>query len=135
MFENLTKKRSAALRNLRSVGHLSEENMAEALKEVRNALLSADVHFKVAREFIERVKTECEGREVLKDVSPSQQVIKIIHEEMVSLLGEGSSELPTKRPLRIMLVGLHGSGKTTSAAKLARLRSEERRVGHGSRTQ
>ncbi|HLS27682.1 MAG TPA: signal recognition particle protein [Opitutales bacterium] len=121
MFENLTEKLSGALRNLRGVGRLSEENMAEALKEVRNALLSADVHFKVAREFIERVKTECEGREVLKDVSPSQQVIKIIHEEMVALLGEGSSELPSKRPLRIMLVGLHGSGKTTSAAKLARL--------------
>lgn len=121
MFENLTEKLSGALRNLRGVGRLSEENMAEALKEVRNALLSADVHFKVAREFIERVKTECEGREVLKDVSPSQQIVKIIHEEMVALLGEGSSELPAKRPLRIMLVGLHGSGKTTSAAKLARL--------------
>lgn len=121
MFENLTEKLSGALRNLRGVGRLSEENMAEALKEVRNALLSADVHFKVAREFIERVKSECEGREVLKNVSPGQQVVKIIHEEMVKLLGEGSTDLSTKRPLRIMLVGLHGSGKTTSAGKLARL--------------
>ncbi len=121
MFENLTEKLSQALRNLRGVGRLSEENMAEALKEVRNALLSADVHFKVAREFIERVKNECEGREVLKNVSPGQQVVKIIHDELVKLLGEGSADLPAKRPLRIMLVGLHGSGKTTSAAKLARL--------------
>jgi signal recognition particle subunit SRP54 len=121
MFENLTEKLSGALRNLRGVGRLSEENMAETLKEVRNALLSADVHFKVAREFIDRVRQECEGREVLQTVSPGQQVVKIIHDEMVKLLGEGSTDLENKRPLRIMLVGLHGSGKTTSAAKLARL--------------
>jgi signal recognition particle subunit SRP54 len=121
MFENLTEKLSDALRNLRGVGRLSEENMAETLKEVRNALLSADVHFKVAREFIERVKQECEGREVLKTVSPGQQVVKIIHDELATLLGEGSTDLAAKRPLRIMMVGLHGSGKTTSSAKLARL--------------
>lgn len=121
MFENLTEKLSGALRNLRGVGRLNEENMGEALKEVRNALLAADVHFKVAREFIERVKSECEGREVLKTVSPGQQVVKIIHDELVNLLGEGATDLAAKRPLRIMLVGLHGSGKTTSAAKLARL--------------
>jgi signal recognition particle subunit SRP54 len=121
MFENLTEKLSGALRNLRGVGRLSEDNMGEALKEVRNALLAADVHFKVAREFIERVKAECEGREVLKTVSPGQQVVKIINDELVKLLGEGATGLSTKRPLRIMLVGLHGSGKTTSAAKLARL--------------
>lgn len=121
MFENLTEKLSGALRNLRGVGRLNEENMDEALKEVRNALLSADVHFKVAREFIERVKAECEGREVLKNVSPGQQVVKIIHDELVKLLGEGSTDITAKRPLRIMMVGLHGSGKTTSSAKLARL--------------
>lgn len=121
MFENLTEKLSGALRNLRGIGRLSEDNMGEALKEVRNALLGADVHFKVAREFIERVKAECEGREVLKTVSPGQQVVKIINDELVKLLGEGATGLSTKRPLRIMLVGLHGSGKTTSAAKLARL--------------
>lgn len=121
MFENLTEKLSDALRNLRGVGRLSEENMGEALKEVRNALLSADVHFKVAREFVERVQQECNGREVLKTVSPGQQIVKIIHEELVKLLGEGATALSTKRPLRIMMVGLHGSGKTTSSAKLARL--------------
>src|SRR5580700_7703672 len=121
MFESLTEKLSSALRNLRGVGKLSEENMAEALKEVRTALLAADVHFKVAREFVERVQAQCAGQEVLKGVTPDQQFIKIIHDELVRLLGEGSPALSTARPLKIMLVGLHGSGKTTSTAKLGRL--------------
>ena len=77
MFESLTEKLGSALRNLRGVGKLSEDNMAEALKEVRTALLSADVHFKVAREFVERVQTQCVGQEVLKTVSPGQLVVKI----------------------------------------------------------
>ena len=121
MLENLTDKLSKALRNIAGVGKLTEENMEAALKEVRTALLSADVHFKVAREFIERVKEKCLGEEVLKSITPGQQVIKIINDELVSLLGEGTQELSTNRPLKIMLVGLHGSGKTTSTAKLARL--------------
>lgn len=121
MLENLTDKLSKALRNIAGVGKLTEENMEVALKEVRTALLSADVHFKVAREFIERVKEKCLGEEVLKSITPGQQVIKIINDELVSLLGEGTQELSTNRPLKIMLVGLHGSGKTTSTAKLARL--------------
>src|SRR5882757_2299293 len=121
MFESLTEKLSSALRNLRGVGKLSEENMAEALKEVRTALLAADVHFKVAREFVERVQTQCVGQEVLKSVTPGQQVVKIIHDELVKLLGEGATELAPKRPLKVMLVGLHGSGKTTSTAKLGKL--------------
>jgi signal recognition particle subunit SRP54 len=95
--------------------------MAEALKEVRTALLAADVHFKVAREFVERVQQQCVGQEVLKGVAPGQQVVKIIHDELVRLLGEGSTDLSAARPLKILLVGLHGSGKTTSAAKLGRL--------------
>jgi signal recognition particle subunit SRP54 len=121
MFESLTDKLSSALRNLRGVGKLSEENMATALAEVRSALLSADVHFKVAREFVERVQAQCAGQEVLKGVTPGQQVVKIIHDELVRLLGEGSTALSTARPLRAMMVGLHGSGKTTSTAKLGRL--------------
>jgi signal recognition particle subunit SRP54 len=121
MFESLTDKLSSALRNLRGVGKLSEENMATALAEVRSALLSADVHFKVAREFVERVQAQCAGQEVLKGVTPGQQVVKIIHDELVRLLGEGSTALSTARPLRVMMVGLHGSGKTTSTAKLGRL--------------
>jgi len=121
MFEGLTENLSKALRNLRGVGKLSEENMSAALDEVRKALLSADVHFKVAREFCERVKSECVGREVLKSVTPAQQVVKIISDELEKLLGEGSCELSPIRPLKIMMVGLHGSGKTTSSAKLAAL--------------
>ncbi len=120
MLESLTDKLGSALRNLRGVGKLTEKNMAEALKEVRKALLSADVHFKVAREFIVNVQEQCVGQEVLKSVSPGQQVVKIIHDELVKLLGEGATELENKKPLRIMMVGLHGSGKTTSSGKLAR---------------
>src|SRR5579859_6557718 len=121
MFESLTDKLGQALRNLRGVGRLTEENMADALKEVRTALLSADVHFKVAREFVERVQQQCAGQDVLKGVTPGQQIIKIIHDELVRLLGEGSTALSAARPLKILMVGLHGSGKTTSTAKLGKL--------------
>jgi len=121
MFESLTDKLTGALRNLRGVGSLSEANMADALKEVRAALLAADVHFKVAREFIDRVQAECTGQQVLKSVTPGQQVVKIIHDELVKLLGEGTTELSPKRPLKVLMVGLHGSGKTTSTAKLGKL--------------
>jgi len=120
MFESLTDRLSNAFRNFRGVGKLTEENMGEALKEVRQAFLSADVHFKVAREFIDQVREKCVGREVLKSVTPGQQIIKIIHDELVELLGSESAELKANRPLKIMLVGLHGSGKTTTSAKLAR---------------
>ncbi len=119
MFEGLTENLSKALRNLRGLGKLTESNMADALGEVRKALLSADVHFKVAREFIERVKEQCIGEEVIKSVTPGQQIIKIIHDELVALLGEGKNALSPVRPLKIMMVGLHGSGKTTTTAKLA----------------
>ncbi len=121
MFESLTEKLGNALRNLRGVGQLSEENMAEALREVRTALLAADVHFKVAREFVERVQAQCVGQAVLKGVAPGQQIVKIINDELVRLLGEGSTTLSGARPLKILMVGLHGSGKTTSSAKLGKL--------------
>jgi signal recognition particle subunit SRP54 len=121
MFESLTEKLGNALRNLRGVSKLTEENMAGALQEVRTALLAADVHFKVAREFVDRVQLQCVGQQVLKGVAPGQQIVKIIHDELVRLLGEGATGLSAARPLKIMLVGLHGSGKTTSAAKLGRV--------------
>jgi signal recognition particle subunit SRP54 len=95
--------------------------MAAALAEVRAALLAADVHFKVAREFTERVQAQVAGQEVLKGVTPGQQIVKIIHDELVRLLGEGTNELSPVKPLKLMMVGLHGSGKTTSTAKLGRL--------------
>lgn len=121
MLESLQEKLGSALKNLRGQGKLSEDNMADALKEVRTALLGADVHFKVAREFVSNVREQCVGQEVLQSVTPGQMVVKIIHDELVKLLGEGSTDLTDKRPLRVMMVGLHGAGKTTSTAKLARL--------------
>ena len=121
MFESLTEKLGHALRNLRGVGRLTEENMADALQEVRTALLAADVHFKVAREFVDRVQLQCVGQDVLKGVAPGQQLVKIIHDELVRLLGEGTTTLSGARPLKILMVGLHGSGKTTSTAKLGKL--------------
>lgn len=121
MFETLTDRMSTAIRNLRGVGKLSEENMAEALKEVRTALLSADVHFRVARQFVEDVQKAVVGQEVLKSVTPGQQIVKIINDELEKLLGEGAAPIEEKRPLRVMMVGLHGSGKTTTTVKLAKL--------------
>ena len=120
MFESLTDKLSRTLRNLRGVGKFTEDNVSEALGEVRKALLSADVHFRTAREFVDEVKQACLGQEVLKSVSPGQQVIKIIHDELVKLLGEGTNQLREDRPLRVLMVGLHGAGKTTTSAKLAK---------------
>ncbi len=125
MFEGLTERLGKTFRNLTGTGKLSESNMSDALKEVRTALLSADVHFKVAREFIEKVKESCLGQEVVQSVSPGQQVIKIINDELVGLLGGESPHPLTKKPLKIMMVGLHGSGKTTSSAKLAKLLSKK----------
>tara|TARA_Y100001933_G_scaffold40067_2_gene36539 strand:+ start:5033 stop:6415 length:1383 start_codon:yes stop_codon:yes gene_type:complete len=127
MFDSLSDKLGKTLRNLRGVGKLSEENVSEALGEVRKALLSADVHFRTAREFVEEVKNACLGQEVLKSVSPGQQVVKIIHDELVKLLGEGTTRLSEDRPLRVLMVGLHGAGKTTTSAKLARRMAKDGR--------
>ncbi len=120
MFESLTEKLSHTLKNLRGIGKLTEDNISEALGEVRKALLSADVHFKTAREFVDEVKQACLGQEVLKSISPGQQVVKLINDELVKLLGEGTTQLKEDKPLRVMMVGLHGAGKTTTSAKLAR---------------
>jgi signal recognition particle subunit SRP54 len=125
MFEGLTERLGKTFRNLAGVGKLTESNMADALKEVRSALLSADVHFKVAREFIEKVRESCVGQDVTKAVSPDQQVVKIINDELVELLGGESPPPLSKKPLKVMMVGLHGSGKTTSSAKLAKLLSKK----------
>ena len=121
MFESLTNRLSQTIRNLRGAGKLSEQKMEAALKEVRTALLSADVNFQVARQFVATVRETCSGADVLKSVTPGQQVVKIIHDELVRLLGQGTAELSGNRPLKIMMIGLHGSGKTTSTAKLAHM--------------
>ncbi len=122
MFESLSGKLQNAFRNLRGLGKISEANVTESLREVRMALLDADVNFKVARDFIERVKTQSIGAEVIASVHPGQQIIKIIHDELVALLGSQNSALNLGgNPSCFMMVGLHGAGKTTSSGKLARL--------------
>ena len=119
MFDSLTEKLSRSLRNLRGVGKLTEENISDSLAEVRKALLSADVHFRTAREFVDEVKLACVGQDVLKSVSPGQQVIKIINDDLIKLLGEGTTQLRDDIPLRVLMIGLHGAGKTTTSVKLA----------------
>jgi signal recognition particle subunit SRP54 len=122
MFDSLSNKLQNAFRNLRGLGKISESNVSEALREVRMALLEADVNFKVARDFIERVKAKSVGAEVIQSVQPGQQIVKIIADELTDLLGSQNAGLNfAGNPSSIMMVGLHGAGKTTSAGKLARL--------------
>lgn len=118
MLETLTDRLGTALRNLRGQGKLTEDNINESLQEVRKALLAADVHFRVARDFVQRVKESCLGQKVVQSVSPGQMVVKIINDELVRLLGEDTTGLVEKKPLRVLLLGLQGSGKTTLAGKL-----------------
>ena len=122
MFDSLSGKLQNAFKNLRGLGKISEENVGEALREVRMALLEADVNFKVARDFIDRVRNKSIGQEVIQSIQPGQQIIKIIHDELVELLGSSNAGLQLSgNPSCLLMVGLHGSGKTTSSAKLARL--------------
>src|SRR5271167_875789 len=122
MFDSLSGRLQDAFRNLRGLGKISEANVSEALREVRLALLEADVNFKVARDFIERVQAKSIGQEVIQSIQPGQQIIKIIHGELVELLGSANAGLQLSgNPSCVLMVGLHGSGKTTSSAKLARL--------------
>lgn len=122
MFEGISEKLNSTLKRVRGYGKLSESNIQDALREVRLSLLEADVNFKVVREFVESVKTRSLGQEVMGSLSPGQQFVKIVHEELIKVLGDESSELDLKSspPVAIMLVGLQGSGKTTSASKLAK---------------
>lgn len=122
-FENLTDKLSNIFKKFRNETHLTESNMDEMLKQVRIALLEADVNFKVVKEFVNSIKEKAIGQEVLSKLNPSQQVVKIVHEELVNLLGSDNCNLKLKNNAlsAIMLVGLQGSGKTTTAGKLAYL--------------
>ncbi len=127
MFDNLSEKLQRVFKNLRGEGKLTAENMEEALREIRVALLEADVHFRVVKQFIEQVKIKALGEEVLTSLSPSQQVIKIVRDELTKMLGTHQSKLrfANEPPTVVMIVGLQGSGKTTSAAKLARFLTKE----------
>ena len=127
MFDSLSTRLQTVFDRLGSRGRLTEENIQEALREVRVALLEADVNFKVVRGFIDRVKDKAVGHEVLKSLTPAQQVVKVVHDELAELLGGSGHRLaPASHPPTIvMLIGLQGSGKTTTAAKLARLYAKQ----------
>jgi len=122
MFETLTSKLESIFKKLKGKGLLKEEDLELALKEIRLALLEADVNFKVVKDFIQKIKEKAIGKEVLESITPGQQVVKIVNEELCGLLGMTNSriQLSPNPPTVIMLIGLHGSGKTTTAAKLAR---------------
>ena len=121
MFENLSDKLDAAFRKLKGHGKLSEKNIEDGLKEVRMALLEADVHYRVAKRFIAKVKERALGQEVLASLTPGQQVIKIVNDELTDLMGSQNEDLNLSgpSPVSVMLVGLQGSGKTTTAGKLS----------------
>lgn len=129
MFENLSDKLQKVFKNLRGQGKLSEENIKDALREVRMALLEADVHYKVAKDFVAGIAERAVGQEVMRSLTPGQQVIKIVHEALTELMGGQAAPLKLigRSPVPLMLVGLQGSGKTTSTAKLARKLVQEKR--------
>ena len=122
-FESLTEKLSASFKKLRSKGRLTSADIKEAMREVRLALLEADVNYKVVKDFIARVSERSVGVDVLESLTPAQMVIKIVNEELIALMGSENSKLTiaSKPPTIVMLVGLQGAGKTTNGAKLAAL--------------
>ena len=128
MFTSLADSLDKTFRNLRGVGRISEKNISDALREIRIALLEADVEFSVAKDFIAKVKEKSLGVDVLKSIKPGEQIIKIFHDELAALLGGDQAPLDLNPPARILICGLNGAGKTTTAAKLAkRLKGEGRR--------
>jgi signal recognition particle subunit SRP54 len=132
VFETLSDRLQGALGDLRKRGVLDDEAISKAMREVRLALLEADVNFEVVKDFVGRVRERAQGADVLKSLTPGQQVVKIVHEELTALMGSGDSRLAFtgRPPTVVLLAGLQGSGKTTAAAKLARLlRKEGRKPG------
>jgi signal recognition particle subunit SRP54 len=128
MFSSLSDSLDKTFRNLRGVGRISDKNIADALREIRIALLEADVEFGVAKDFIAKVKEKALGEDVLKSIKPGEQIVKIFHDELAVLLGGDQVPLDLNPPARILICGLNGAGKTTTSAKLAnRLKKEGRR--------
>jgi len=123
MFESLSKKLDAAFKHIRGQGRLTDKNMKDGLQQIRLALLEADVNYKVVKNFIARVQEEAVGQKVLETVHPTQQIVKIVHDELIKLMGENHEplKLSEKPPTILMLVGLQGQGKTTTAGKLANM--------------
>ena len=129
MFENLTERLNRTLRNLRGQGRLTEANITDTLREVRMALLEADVALPVAREFIERVRERALGQEVMESLTPAQALVKVVRDELIRVMGEANDELSlsARPPAVVLMAGLQGSGKTTSVAKLARWLKERKK--------
>ena len=123
MFENLTNKLENIFSKLKSAPSLTEEQVDSGLKEIRLALLEADVALPVVKDFVENVKPKAIGQEIIRSTSPGQMIVKIVYDELVNILGSKNEEINLKAvpPVYILLVGLQGSGKTTSAAKLSKL--------------
>ncbi len=121
MFENLSDKLQRAFKNLRGQGAISEENMQEALREIRVALLEADVNLNVVKELIEHIREKAMGQEVMTSLSPTEQVVKIVRDELIAILGKDMArfQFASRPPTVILMAGLQGSGKTTTAGKLA----------------
>ena len=128
MFSQLGDKLQDIFKDLRGHGTIAETNINDALRQVRLALLEADVDFQVAKSFIARVKEKALGEEVLRSVTPGQQIVKIFHDELTALLGGDAAPLNLEKPARILMVGLNGAGKTTSSAKLAGLLKKQGRM-------
>jgi signal recognition particle subunit SRP54 len=130
VFDSLSEKLQSALGDLRKKGTLNEESISRAMREIRLALLEADVNFTVVRDFVAKVREKALGEDVLKSLTPGQQVVKVVHDELTELMGEGESGLAFGKFTVILLAGLQGSGKTTAAAKLARhLKEQGRKPG------
>ncbi len=130
MFDSLSDKLESVFKKLRGQGVMTEENIKESLREVRLALLEADVNFKVVKDFVENVRSKAVGTDVLTSLSPGQQVIRIVHDELVAIMGGGednSLDLGAKPPVAIMMVGLQGAGKTTTCGKLGNLLKKQKR--------
>ncbi len=130
MFDSLSDKLESVFKKLRGQGVMNEDNIKEALREVRLALLEADVNFKVVKDFVESVRSKAVGTEVLTSLSPGQQIIKIVHDELIAVMGGGednSLDLAAKPPVAIMMVGLQGAGKTTTSGKLGNLLKKQKR--------
>ena len=129
MLENLTDRLQSVIRTIRGQARFTEENISEAMREVRIALIEADVALPVVKQFIDQVKEKAIGAEVLKSVSPGQAIVKIVQDELTILMGEENAELnlSTKPPAVVLLAGLQGSGKTTTAGKLGKILKEQKK--------
>jgi signal recognition particle subunit SRP54 len=129
MFNQITERFESIFRNVRGLGKITDKNINDTVREVRRALLDADVNFKVAKAFVKTVQEKAQGTKVLKSIKPGQQFVKIIRDEMVTLLGSDIEGLDLKRkPAVILLAGLQGAGKTTTAGKLAYRLKKKRKI-------